>query len=43
MTGSSFAIRRTTLPREGTGSPRLRHTRPTSRHTAATERYWRVR
>jgi hypothetical protein len=42
-TGSSLAIRRTKLPREGTGSPRLRHTRPISRHTAATERFWRVR
>jgi Tfp pilus assembly protein PilV len=43
FTGSSCAIRRKTVPRDGTTRPRTRHNRVISRQTAATERRCRVR
>jgi hypothetical protein len=42
-TGSSLAMRRSTVPRDGTRRPRTLHSRATSRHTAATVRRCRVR
>jgi hypothetical protein len=43
LTGSSLAMRRSIAPRDGTRSPRRRHTRAISRCTAATDRFCRVR
>ena len=42
-TGSSLAMRRVSVPRDGTGHPRLRQTRASSRRTAATDRFCLVR
>ncbi len=43
FTGSSMAIRRSTVPRDGTRSPRTLHSRAISRYTEATVRRCRVR